>query len=79
MILFFILKIAKIISLSWLWIPVALIASIVPFGLTICFILMKLLGGFAVDVSWWWIIGTIIIDLIENIILDKWMRGKYNN
>lgn len=52
--------------------------NFVPMGLTICFVLLKLLGGFATDVSWWWIVGTIVLDLIENVILKNWMDGKYS-
>ncbi|WP_405346455.1 hypothetical protein [Ruminococcus sp.] len=78
MLLFILLKLTKMLTISWWWIPVALIASIVPMGLTICFVLLKLLGGFATDVSWWWIVGTIVLDLIENVILKNWMDGKYS-
>ena len=65
MVLFIILKLTKVIGLSWWWIFAAIAASIVPMGLTISFILLKTLGGFTTDVSWWWIILPIVIDLGE--------------
>ncbi len=65
MILFIILKLTKVIGLSWWWIFAALAASLIPMGLTISFILLKTLGGFTADVSWWWIILAIVLDLGE--------------
>ena len=65
MILFIILKLTKVIGISWWWIVAAIFATAFPLGLTISFILLKTLGGFTTDVSWWWIILPIVIDLGE--------------
>lgn len=65
MIAFIILKLTHVIGISWWWILASPLISFVPMGLTISFILLKLLGGFSVDVSWWWILLAIAIDFAE--------------
>ena len=62
---FVILKLTGVLGIGWGWIALTIPASIAPMGATVCFILLKCLGGFTVNVSWWWIIAFIAYDLIE--------------
>ncbi len=65
MIIFAILKLTHVINLSWWWIFAALGASFIPMGMTISFVLLKLLGIFCVEVSWAWIALPIFLDVAE--------------
>lgn len=62
-IVFAALKLFGIINLGWVWIIAAAIIGVIPMGKTGAFVAMKLLGLFAVPVSWWWILLPLALDL----------------
>ena len=62
-IVFAALKLFGIINLGWLWIIAAGIIGMIPMGKTGAFLALKLLGLFAVPVSWWWILLPLALDI----------------
>ena len=69
------LKYFGIITLGWGWIIAAAIIGMIPMGKTGAFIALKLLGLFAVPVSWGMIAIPLVLDILLNVDLLHDLAG----
>ncbi|MBQ3265719.1 MAG: hypothetical protein IJH07_08070 [Ruminococcus sp.] len=71
MLMFFLLKVTHMTTLSWWWMFGGIFGTVAPMGLSFCFVLMKLFGYASPELSWWWLIPITAVDLVEFHLLRK--------
>ncbi len=59
------MKLFGVINISWWWILLAGFLMQIPFSKTILFVVFKVIGLFAMPVSWWFVIVAVVLDIFS--------------